>query len=128
MVWRARKKDGDLVDLEVIGSQLEHQGKAQILFFCREAEALPQPQVPPRRERDWGAPHREPEADDLQTGSLMNDFSGLPKPGWAPPEKSGSGEYAETFDREARKLIKRIEDAMVKVEKIRRSSGNRPSV
>jgi PAS domain S-box-containing protein len=128
MVWRARKKDGDLVDLEVIGSQLEHQGKAQILFFCREAEALPRPQVPPRRERDWGAPHREPEADDLQTGSLMNDFSGLPKPGWVPPEKSGSGEYAETFDREARKLIKRIEDAMVKVEKIRRSAGNRPSV
>jgi hypothetical protein len=58
---------------------------------------------------------------------MTDDFHGFPKPGWAPPEKSGSGDYAETFDREARKLIKRIEDAMVKVEKIRRSSGNRPN-
>jgi PAS domain S-box-containing protein len=43
MDWRARKKDGTLIDLEVIGSWLEHQGKDQVLVFCREAEGLPQP-------------------------------------------------------------------------------------
>ena len=41
--WRARKKDGTIVDLEVIGSYLEHQGKDQVLIFCRETEGLPQP-------------------------------------------------------------------------------------
>lgn len=127
MVWRARQKDGAWVDLEVIGSSLEHQGKSQILIFCRKAEASPYSQVAPFKEQDRGAPYREPGPEVLQAGSLTDDFNGLPQPGWAPPEKPGSGDYAETFDREARKLIKRIEDAMVKVEKIRRSSGNRPS-
>ena len=43
MEWQARKKDGSVLDLEVMGSKLEHQGKDQVLIFCREAEALPTP-------------------------------------------------------------------------------------
>ena len=60
--------------------------------------------------------------DDL--AALAKDLSskGLkPRPeGQRPPD------YASQFDQEAKKLIKRIEEAMIKVEKIRKTSNNRP--
>ena len=42
------------------------------------------------------------------------------------PEQAKTGDYANQFDQEAKKLIKRIEEAMTKVEKIRKTPGSRP--
>jgi hypothetical protein len=52
------------------------------------------------------------------------------KPVQAKPAPKKQADYANQFDEEAKKLIKRIEDAMTKVEKIRRTSNsnNRPNI
>jgi PAS domain S-box-containing protein len=127
MVWRGRKKDGALVDLEVVGSRLEHQGKEQVLIFCRHGKALPQPHSAPFRDRGLIPPAPPPEASDSLPAGMISEMDEALTSGWTPPGRTDTGDYAETFDREARKLIKRIEDAIVKVEKIRRSSGSRPN-
>jgi PAS domain S-box-containing protein len=40
MAWRARKKDGAWVDLEVLGSPMEHQGKSQVLILLPGGRGL----------------------------------------------------------------------------------------
>jgi PAS domain S-box-containing protein len=135
MDWRARKKDGSLIDLEVIGSWLEHQGKDQVLLFCREAEGLPQPVAQAAfREREPVAPPRAAEDSMNLARGMMDDLDNIArdlraKPARPKPEVKKSPDYAAQFDEEAKKLIKRIEDAMTKVEKIRRTSNtnNRPN-
>jgi PAS domain S-box-containing protein len=134
MEWRARKKDGDLIDLEVIGSWLEHQGKDQVLIFCREAEGLPQPAAPPmfREKAPAPPPHVAEDPMTLASG-MMDDLNNIAKdlrakPARPRPEGKKPPDYASQFDEEAKKLIKRIEDAMTKVEKIRRTSNNRPNI
>ncbi|MGQ9687348.1 MAG: PAS domain S-box protein, partial [Desulfobaccales bacterium] len=126
MVWRARQKDGTLVDLEVVGSRLEHQGKDQVMIFCRKVEARPQIPFTPSRDRSR-LPHvPSPEAGDYLPVGMISAMEEAPTRGWASASRPAAEDYSETFDREARKLIKRIEDAMMKVEKLRRSSGSRP--
>ena len=132
--WRARKKDGTLVDLEVIGSFLEHQGKDQVLIFCRETEGLPQPAAPTVfREKEPAAPPRAAEDPLALASGMMDELTtiarnirgkNLRQPS---PEKEKPMDVASQFDVEAKKLIKRIEEAMTKVEKIRKTSGNRPN-
>jgi len=134
MEWRARKKDGTLVDLEIIGSFLEHQGKDQVLIFCREAEAMPQPAATVFREKEPAAPPKAAEDSLTLASGMMEELDNIAreirgksvrKPAPAPEKPK---DYASQFDTEAKKLIKRIEEAMTKVEKIRKTSGNnRPS-
>jgi PAS domain S-box-containing protein len=134
MDWRARKKDGTLIDLEVIGSWLEHQGRDQVLVFSREAEGLPQPVAKPTfREKEPAAPPRAAEDSMGLASGKMDDLSNLArelraKTAQPKPEVKKAPDYANQFDEEAKKLIKRIEDAMNKVEKIRRASNNRPNI
>jgi predicted nucleic acid-binding Zn-ribbon protein len=64
---------------------------------------------------------------------MMDDLTNIAreiqaKPARLKPEVKKAPDYASQFDEEAKKLIKRIEDAMTKVEKIRRTSDNRPNV
>jgi two-component system C4-dicarboxylate transport sensor histidine kinase DctB len=129
--WRARKKDGVLIDLEVIGSWLEDEGKDKILIFCREAEAAPQPGARVFREQEPAAPPRAAEVPANLASGMVDDLTALAKDlsskGLRPrPEGERSPDYASQFDQEAKKLIKRIEEAMLKVEKIRKTSNNRP--
>ncbi len=128
MDWRARKKDGALVDLEVIGSRLDHQGRDQVLVFCREAEALPQTLTATFPERGRFLQSQEPVAPSVLAGGRRDEFNDIPQDVWANLEEERPDDYAENFDREAKKLIKRIEDAMTKVERYRRGSGNRPNL
>ena len=131
--WRARKKDGTLVDLEVIGSFLEHQGKDQVLIFCRETEGLPQPAAPTVfREKEPAAPPRAAEDPLALASGMMDELTAITrdirgKNRQPSPEKEKPMDVASQFDVEAKKLIKRIEEAMTKVEKIRKTSGNRPN-
>jgi PAS domain S-box-containing protein len=133
MDWRARKKDGALIDLEVIGSWLEHQGKDQVLLFCREAEVLPQPVAQPVfREKEPAAPPQVAEDSMAVAGGMMDDLANIAKelsakPARPKPEVKKAPDHTAQFDEEAKKLIKRIEEAMTKVEKIRRTSNNRPN-
>jgi hypothetical protein len=128
MDWRARKKDGAIVDLEVIGSRLDHEGRDQVLVFCREAEALPQTLTATFRERGRFLQTHEPNPLNARAGSRRDEFNDIPQDVWANLEEERPDDYAENFDREAKKLIKRIEDAMTKVERYRRGSGNRPNL
>jgi PAS domain S-box-containing protein len=133
MDWRARRKDGTLIDLEVIGSWLEHQGKNQALVFCREAEGLPQPVAAVFREREPVAPARVAEDPVALASGMLEDLNSITqslqsKPVRPKPEVKKPPDYGSQFDEEAKKLIKRIEDAMTKVEKIRRTSNNRPNL
>ena len=130
--WRARKKDGAIVDLEVIGSHLDHQGKDQVLIFCRETEDLPQPAAPVFREKEPVAAPRVAEESLSMASNMMDELHNIAKDiraknvTQAGPEEAKTGDYAAQFDQEAKKLIKRIEEAMTKVEKIRRTPNNRP--
>jgi PAS domain S-box-containing protein len=134
MDWRARRKDSTLIDLEVIGSWLEHQGKDQVLLFCREAEDLPQPVAKAVfREKEPVAPPRTAEDSMTLARGMMDDLNNIAtelrgRPARPKPEVKKAPDYASQFDEEAKKLIKRIEDAMTKVEKIRKTSNNRPNI
>jgi len=134
MDWRARKKDGTLVDLEVIGSFLEHQGKDQVLIFCRESEGLPQPAPPVFQERQPVAPPRVAEDPITLASGMMEELTTIARDIRSKdlrkqaPEREKPKDATSQFDEEAKKLIKRIEEAMTKVEKIRKTSGNRPNV
>ena len=128
MDWRARKKDGAIIDLEVMGSKLDHQGRDQVLIFCREAEALPQSMTAAFRERGHFLQTAEPDAPRVRAESSRVEFNDIPQDVWANLEEERPDEYAESFDREVKKLIKRIEDAMTKVERYRRGSGKRPNL
>ena len=124
MEWQARKKDGRLMDLEVMGSKLEHPGKDQVLIFCRDAEALRLPPAAIFQERGQFSQIQEPRAPSLLAGSNINkapDASRAILPGLE--EKSPTGN-SENFDRQAKVHIKRIMDALNKAEKLRKSSGD----
>jgi PAS domain S-box-containing protein len=132
MAWRARRNDGALIELEVIGSWLEHQGKDQILVFCREVEARRRPVAEVFREQEAAAVKAAADpmalARDMmaEAHTTARDLQGN-QARQLHPEQENFRDYASQFDLEAKKLIKRIEDAMTKVEKIRRGSNNRPS-
>jgi PAS domain S-box-containing protein len=122
MFWRGRKKDGTLIDLEVTGSWVEHQGRYQILIFCRQTETLPQPLAVVFREKEpVPPPHAAEDPVSLASGALEEDNevrndrtnSQLHRQeGESPPNNE------DQFDQEAKELIKKIEKAMGKVKKI----------
>lgn len=125
MDWRARKKDGTILDLEIMGSRLEHQGKGQVLVFCREAEALPQPLTAMVQESSQFPQVPEPRAPSFLAGRSMGGSHGVSKdilPNQE--EKLGPNGNADNFDQEAAKLVKRIVNALNKAENLRKSSGD----
>jgi PAS domain S-box-containing protein len=124
MKWQARKKDGSVLDLEVMGSKLEHQGKDQVLIFCREAEALRLPPTAILQENSHFPQVQEPRAPSLLAGS---NFSEAPDAGRAilpVLEEKSPTENAPNFDHEAKVHIKRIMEALNKAEKLRKNSGD----
>jgi PAS domain S-box-containing protein len=124
MEWQARKKDGSVLDLEVMGSKLEHQGKDQVLVFCREAEALRLPPTAIFQDRAQFSQVQEPRAPSLLAGT---NFSEAPNASRAilpdPDEKRPAGNV-QNFDHEAKVHIKRIMEALNKAEKLRKNSGD----
>ena len=123
MEWQARKKDGSVLDLEVMGSKLEHQGKDQVLIYCREAEALRLPPTAILQESGQFSQVQDPRASSLLAGNFSEapDASRAILP--ALEEKSPAGN-AQNFDHEAKIHIKRIMEALNKAEKLRKSSGD----
>jgi PAS domain S-box-containing protein len=124
MEWQARKKDGGFVDLEVMGSKLEHPGKDQVLIFCREAEGLPLPSAALFQKSG-----KFSEVQELRTPSFLagGNFpeapgaSGAVLPGLEEKRTTGN---ADNVDHEAKVHIKRIMDALNKAEKLRKGSGD----
>jgi hypothetical protein len=85
------------------------------------------------REKEPAAPPRVAEDPMALASNMMDDLNNIArdlqaKPARPRPEVKKQPDYANQFDEEAKKLIKRIEDAMTKVEKIRRTSNNRPNI
>jgi PAS domain S-box-containing protein len=124
MAWQAHKKDGSVLDLEVMGSKLEHQGKEQVLIYCREAEALQLPPTAILQENSHFSQVREPRAPSLIAAST---FSEAPEAGRAifpVLEEQSPTENGPNFDHEAKVHIKRIMEALNKAEKLRKNSGD----
>jgi len=124
MEWQARKGDGSILDLEVIGSKLELQGRDQVLIFCREAEAL---QVPPTaifQESDQFPPVQEPRAPSLLAGNNFNETPHNNRAILPGLKEKSPNVNAENFDPEATVHFKRIMEALNKAEKLRKSLGN----
>jgi len=125
MDWRARKKDGTVLDLEIMGSRLEHQGKGQVLVFCREVEALPQPLTAMVQESSQFPQVQETRAPSFLAGSSMGGSHGVSKHILPNHEgKLSPNGNVENFDQEATELVKRIMNALNKAENLRKSSGD----
>ncbi len=75
--WSALKKDGSVINLEIMGSRLRYDGKGQILAFGREVAAVPRLQIAELREEDRGRKDYHPVPPDLQVGSKMNQFKNI---------------------------------------------------
>jgi PAS domain S-box-containing protein len=121
MVWRARKKDGSLIDLEVKGSWMEHQGKDQILIFFREKDTLPQPPAAVFREKETMAPPQAVPDPLAQANGALEDWDKKVKDMRAKlqrpqPQEDSPPNDETSFDQEAKDLIKKIEEAMGKME------------
>ena len=124
MAWRARKKDGTILNLEVMGSMMEHQGKDQLLVICRESEALAQPVTVMSRESGQFRQVQEPPAPSVLAGNRMAESHGISGDILTDLEGTSPDRHGENFDQEANKVIKRIVDALNKAEKLRESSGD----
>jgi len=123
MAWQARKKDGSVLDLEVMGSKLEHQGKDQVLIFCREAEALRTPPTAMFQERGQFSQVQEPRAPSLLAGSTFPEATNASRAILPDFEEKSPNENTQDFDHEAKVQIKRIMEALNKVERLRKNSG-----
>jgi PAS domain S-box-containing protein len=124
MEWQVRKKDGSVLDLEVMGSKLEHQGKDRVLIFCREAEVLRLTPTPLFQESGKFSQVQESGAPSLLVESNINeapDSSRVISIGLEEERPTGN---AKNFDSEAKVHIKRIMEALNKAEKLRKSSGD----
>jgi PAS domain S-box-containing protein len=123
MKWRAHKKDGGLIDLEVFGSWLADQGNGQIMIFCRETEALPRLLPVVSREQETMVPPQAAE-DPLAPATVrLDNWNNELKDGRAVPQRPKPEEErppnnGTPFDQEARELVKKIEEARDKVKKI----------
>ncbi len=124
MAWQARKKDGSVVDLEVMGSKLEHQGKDQVLIFCREAEALRLPPAALLQESSHFSEVQEPHALSLLAGSNFSEAPDASRAILPVFEEKSPAENTANFDHEAKVHIKRIMEALNKAEKLRKNSGD----
>ncbi|MFZ2087723.1 MAG: hypothetical protein WAU47_04030, partial [Desulfobaccales bacterium] len=105
-----------LIDLEVIGSWVEHQGRDKILIFCRETEILFQPLAVAFREKGPVAP--PPAADgpmSLASGMLEEDNkvrNGLGNPSLPNQEGESPPNNADQFDQETKEIVKKIAKIM----------------
>jgi PAS domain S-box-containing protein len=124
MAWQARKKDGGVLDLEVMGSKLEHQGKDQVLIFCREAEALRLPPTAILQESSHFSEVQEPRAPSPPAGGNFSGAPGASRAVFPVLEEQSPGENAPNFDHEAKMHIKRIMEALNKAEKLRKNAGD----
>ncbi len=122
--WQVRQGNGHFLDLEVIASRLDQQGRDQVLIFCRETEALPAPPAAVFQESGPFPPVQEPRAPSLLMGSNFKDPHDAIKnilPHLGKNKSDGDGENLES---EADLLIKRIRNALNKAEKLRKTSEN----
>jgi PAS domain S-box-containing protein len=122
--WRARKQDGTFFNLDVVGSRMEHRGKDHALLFCREAETPAYARTAPVREDRQYLPTPQPELPSVRESSRMYELSEAPQDVWPPLEGKSPDDPAAKLDREAKKLLKRIGDALAKAEKIRKGPGD----
>jgi PAS domain S-box-containing protein len=124
MEWQVRRKDGSVLDLEVMGSKLEHQGKDQVLIFCREAEVLRTPPIAILQESAQFSQVQEPREPSLLAGSNFSEAANAGRAFLPPIEEKSSNGNPQDFDHDAKVQIKRIMEALNKVEKLRKNSGD----
>ena len=124
MEWQVRRKDGSVLDLEVMGSKLEHQGKDQVLIFCREAEVLRTPPIAILQESAQFSQVQEPRAPSLLAGSNFSEAANAGRAFLPPIEEKSPNGNPQDFDHDAKVQIKRIMEALNKVEKLRKNSGD----
>jgi PAS domain S-box-containing protein len=120
--WQVRRKDGSILDLEVMGSRLEQQGRDLVLIYCREEETMPVPPSAIFQDAAQFQQVQEPRAPGFLPGSIKDPREAV-KNILPHLEGNGGGEPAG-FDREAEVLIKRIKNALNKAEKLRKGSGD----
>ena len=128
MEWQARKKDGSVLDLEVMGSKLEHQGKDQVLIFCREAETLAAPPTAIFQATGQISPVQESRIPSLLARSDFREPHDAIKNILPHLKENRPGENVEDFDQETKVLINRIKTALNKAEKLRKNSGDRQNL
>jgi PAS domain S-box-containing protein len=121
MDWRARKKDGSLIELEVTGSWMAEQGKDRIQIFCREKETLPQPLAAVFPEKETMSPPQAVQDPLAHANGTLEDLNNKVKDIRAKlqrpePQEDGPSNNETSFDQEAKDLIKKIEEAMGKME------------
>jgi PAS domain S-box-containing protein len=126
--WQARRKDGSSVELEVMGSKLEHQGRDQVLIFCRAQEALPPPATAIFQEPGRISPVQDPRITSLLAGSDFKDPHEAIKNILPHLKENRPDEQVEDFDHETKVLINRIKTALNKAEQLRKNSGDRQNL
>ena len=126
--WQARRKDGSSVELEVMGSKLEHQGRDQVLIFCRAVEALAHPPPPSFRRPAKSRRSREPRIASLPARSDFREPHDAIKNILPHLKENRPDENVEDFDHETKVLINRIKTALDKAEKLRKNSGDRQNL
>jgi PAS domain S-box-containing protein len=122
MEWQARRRDGSFLDLEVVGSNFEHQGRGLVLIFCREVEALPRRSTTSLRETGQFSQVQDPRTASLLAGGNLKEPSDPIKNILHHLEENSPDNNAGNFDLEAQLLVERIRNALNKVEKLRKSS------
>ena len=126
--WQARRKDGSSVDLEVMGSKLEHQGRDQVLIFCRAVESLAAPPTAVFQATGQISPVQEPRIASLPARSDFREPHDAIKNILPHLKENRPDENAEDFDQETKVLINRIKTALDKAEKLRKNSGDRQNL
>ena len=116
------------MDLEVMGSKLEHQGRDQVLIFCRAVEALALPPTAIFQETGQISPVQEPRIPSLLAGSDFKEPHDAIKNILPHLKENRPDENVENFDLETEVLINRIKNALNKAEKLRKNSGDRQNL
>jgi PAS domain S-box-containing protein len=126
--WQARKKDGSIVELEVMGSKLEHQGRDQVLIFCRAKEALAHSSTAIFQDPGQISRVQEPRISSLLPGSDFKEPHDVIKNILPHLKENKPADNVEDFDHETKVLINRIKTALNKAEKLRKNSGDRQNL
>jgi CheY-like chemotaxis protein len=74
--WPALKKDGSIINLEIMGSRLRYGGKGQILAFGREVAAVPRLRVTEIQEEGQISKKYHAKPPEVQAGR-MNEFNNI---------------------------------------------------
>ncbi len=111
-----------------MGSKLEHQGRDQVLIFCRAVEALAAPPTAIFQATGQISPVQEPRIASLLAGSDFREPHDAIKNILPHLKENRPDENAEDFDQETKVLINRIKTALDKAEKLRKNSGDRQNL